>query len=208
MKKIMIKDKRLPIKKFISHRLSLVICKSEGFTLVELLAVIMVIAVIGGVVGAILISTLVGTNKTNALNDVRQNGNYALLQVSKEIEFSRNFYGVSLDGSNYITDCTTPSVSPTPAPVHYGFVKIISDDGQTVVFSCGSSTISSNSASLINTSTVKTTTCFFTCSQSDSFLPPTVGINFTLSQAKSGNFIENNTSVSFSTSATLRNLNR
>lgn len=180
----------------------------EGFTLVELLAVMMVIGVVGSVVGAILISTLVGTNKTNTLDNVRQNGNYALLQISKEIEFSRNFYGVSTNGISYITDCTVPAVSPTPAPTQYGFVKIMSANGQTVVFSCSGSTISSNSASLIDTSSVKTTSCYFTCSQNNPVLPPTVGINFTLSSVKAGSFVENNTSASFSTSVTLRNLNR
>lgn len=180
----------------------------KGFTLVELLAVIMVIGVIGGVAGAILISTLVGTNKTNALDNVRQNGNYALLQISKQVEFSRNFYGVSTNGTSYVTDCTMPVISPTPTPTQYNFIKIMSGDGQAITFSCGSSTISSNSASLIDASNVKTTSCFFTCSQDNLVLPPTIGINFTLSQSKSGNFTENNTSVTFNTSVTLRNTNR
>ncbi len=187
------------------HKFSI---NQKGFTLVELLAVVMVIGVVGSVVGGILISSLVGTNKTNALDNVRQNGNYALLQMSKEIEFSRNFYGVSLNGVGYITDCTIPTVSPTPTPTQYGYVKIMSANGQTVAFSCSGTTISSNSASLIDASTVKTTSCYFTCSQDNLVLPPTVGINFTLSQAKAGNFVENNTSVSFNTSVTLRNLNR
>ncbi len=180
----------------------------KGFTLVELLAVIMVIGVVGGVTGAILISSLIGSNKTNSLDNVRQNGNYALLQVSKAIEFSRNFYGVSTDGVNYITDCTQPQVSPTPTPTQYNYVKIVSSNGQSVVFSCGANTIASNSASLLDVSSVATTACFFSCSQDNLILPPTIGFNFSLSSSKGGNFVENNTSVSFSTSVTLRNLNR
>jgi len=200
--------KRSKILKFINRYLSIIIRKSEGFTLVELLAVIMVIGVVGGIVGSILISSLVGTNKTNNLENVRQVGNFVLLQLSNEIEFSRNFYGVSTDGINYVTDCTTPAISPTPTPVPYSYAKIMSDDGGTIVFSCAASTISSNSASLLDTASVKTDSCFFTCSQDNFVLPPTVGISFTLSQAKEGNFIENKTSVSFSTSVTLRNINR
>jgi len=202
-----INNLQLTIYKRVKCHMSKVTCQ-KGFTLVELLAVVMVIGVVGSVVGGILISSLVGTNKTNALDNVRQNGNYALLQMSKEIEFSRNFYGVSTNGVSYITDCTIPTVSPTPTPTQYGYVKIMSANGQAVTFSCSGNTISSNSASLIDAATVKTTSCYFTCSQDNLVLPPTVGINFTLSQAKAGNFVENNTSVPFNTSVTLRNLNR
>ena len=181
----------------------------KGFTLVELLAVIMVLGVIGGVVGGILISSLIGTNKTNSLESVRQNGNYALSQISKSIEFSRSFEGVSSNNLTYITDCTQPlGVSPTPTPVPYSYIKITSADGNETVFSCSSSTISSNSASLVNGSTIVVSSCSFTCSQDDLVVPPTIGINFTLSDRKGGSFVQNTTSVSFQTSVTLRNLNR
>lgn len=180
----------------------------SGFTLVELLAVMVVIGVVGGAMGTILISSLVGTNKTNSIDNVRQNGNFALFQMSKTIEFSRNFYGVSTDGIQYTTDCTQPAVSPTPTPTKYSYIKIVPDSGQTVVFSCSGTTISSNSASILDTSNVSATSCFFTCSQDSLVLPPTIGIDFSLSQSKPGNFTENKTSVSFSTSVTLRNLNR
>jgi len=190
--------------------------RQGGFTLVELLAVILVIGVVGGVVGGILISSLIGTNKTNSLESVRQNGNYALLQISKSIEFSRSFGGVSLNGVNYITDCTQPQgVSPTPTPVPYFYIKITSNDGNDTVFSCFSSAISSNSASLssnsaslVNPSTIAVSSCYFTCSQDSLVVPPTIGIGFTLSDKKAGNFVENKTSVPFQTSVTLRNLNR
>ncbi len=193
--------------RIINNQLS-TITAERGFTLVELLAVIMVIGVISGVAGAIIISSLVGTNKTNALESVRQNGNYALLQITKQIGFSRNFYGVSTDDENYITDCTVASVSPTPVPVKYSFLKIVGNDGAIIAFSCSGSTISSNSDSLIDATAVKTTSCFFSCTQNNSFLPPTIGVSFTLSQKKAGNFIENITSIPFNSSVTLRNSNR
>lgn len=207
-KRSKIKDLRLKIFKFIIHYSLFINRESKGFTLVELLAVIMILSVVGGVIGAILISTLVGTNKTNSLDNVRQNGNYALLQVSKSIEFSRNFYGVSSDGANYVTNCTDPDISPTPTPTQYSSIKIMSDNGQIVTFSCGGSTISSNSASLIDINTVKTSACFFTCNQENIVQPPTVGINFVLTTARAGNFVENKATIPFSTSVTLRNINR
>lgn len=208
IKRAKIKDLRLKIFKSIIHYPLSINRESRGFTLVELLAVIMVIGVVGGIVGAILISSLVGTNKTNSLDNIRQSGNFALLQTSKEIEFSRNFYGVSTDGINYVTDCTVASVSPTPTPVQYKYAKIMSTNGQIITYSCSSSTISSNSASILDAATVKTDACFFTCSQDNLILPPTIGINFTLTQARVGNFTENKTTVYFNTSVTLRNQNR
>lgn len=175
-----------------------------GFTLVELLAVIMVIAVIGAVVGAIIISTLIGTNKTNSLESVRSSGNFALLQVAKTIEFARGFDGVSTDGVNYTQNCSTQSPP-------YGFIKVTSLQNETTVFSCGSPsspTISSNSASLVDTTAVSVSSCFFTCTQDSIVVSPTIGINFTLSSKKPGSFVENKASIPFKTSVTMRNLNR
>jgi len=51
---------------------------SRGFTLVELLIGITILAVIAGVAGDMVISTIRSYNKSQVLNTVTQNGNYAL----------------------------------------------------------------------------------------------------------------------------------
>lgn len=199
-----------------------------GYTLVELLAVIVIMVVVGSIVATIIVNSLRGTSKTNVLNSVRQNGNYTILQMSKMIAYAQYFNGVSTDGTTYTTNCTglsatpspspspssTPLPTPTPTPTPYKSIKITSFDGGITVFSCNGSadtppnTIASNSASLIDTSAVSlvANSCYFTCTQNGFGLPPTIGINFTLSQAKTSGFAEQNASIPFVTSITMRNI--
>lgn len=184
----------------------------EGYTLVELLAVMAIVVVVGVIVAGILISSLRGGNKSNVLDNVRQNGNDAIAQVAKMITYSQNFNGVSTDGVSYKTNCTQeipPSPSPTPAPIVYQYIKITSFDGGQTVFSCNGSMLASNGASLIDTSTVSVVpnSCYFTCRQTNFGQAPTIGINLTLSDNNSSNFAEKKASVSFQTSVTVRNSN-
>lgn len=189
-----------------------------GFTLVELLTVVAVVAVIGALIGFILTFSLRGTNKTNSTNEVRQNGNYAILQMSKMIEYAKSFDGVSTDGESYTHNCTAaipPSPTPTPTPSQYNYIKITNFDGAQTVFACLSSsppTIASNTASLLDITSVSVDSgsCYFTCSQERITVSPIVGINFSLSKkTKTGGvFNENKASIPFQTSVTMRNLGK
>src|SRR6266540_3152776 len=113
---------------------------SQGYTLIELLAVMTIIVVVGVIVAGILVSSLRGGSKSNVLDNVRENGNFAITQISKMITYSQSFNGVSTDGSFYTTNCapavsTSPSPSPTPTatPTAYKYLKISSfDGGQTI----------------------------------------------------------------------------
>lgn len=66
-----------------SHKghLSLVIGHMSGFTLVELLIVIFVMALIASVSGDVVISTLRSSNKANIINEINQNANFVLSTV-------------------------------------------------------------------------------------------------------------------------------
>ncbi len=178
----------------------------RGYTLIELLVVMIVMVTIGNIVVTILVSSLRGTNKTNVINAVRENGNYAILQMSKMIEFAQNFSGVSLNGISYTSDCLQ-----TPSPL-YNYIKITSFDNAQTIFSCKGPgifpTIASNGADLINTSDVRLTSCYFTCRRSGISQLPTIGINFTLSQKTASVFFEKTASISFETSVLMRNLNK
>jgi prepilin-type N-terminal cleavage/methylation domain-containing protein len=180
----------------------------KGYTLIELLAVIIILVTVGAIITSILVTSLRGGNKSNTVNDVRQNGNYVLSQMSKMIAYARSFDGVSTDGANYVTDCTiTQPPAPTPSitPVLYNYIKISSFDGGQTVFSCTGSTIASNGASLTNSANLNVTNCSFYCSQSNVLAPPTININFSLSKANAGFFVENQTTIPFETSVTPRN---
>ena len=195
----------------------------SGYTLVELLAVMAIIIVVGTIMTGILISSLRGGNKSNALDNVRQNGNDLIAQMSKTIAYAKRFNGVSVNGNSYIINCfqsISASPTPTPTPIKYKFIKITSFDDSVTVFSCnGESDIPSNTlasksdsleaVSLIDTSTVllQPGLCYFSCIQTNFGQSPTIGIYFTLSQITLSNFAEKQATVPFQTSVTMRNNN-
>lgn len=180
---------------------------NKGFTLVELLAVSVVMVAVSVIITATITSSLRGTTKTNTINDVRQNGNYAISQVSKMIEYAKSFGGVSNDGVNFTSSCINLALplTPTPTPPQYSNIKIIGFDNGETIFSC-SSVIASNGASLIDTNLVFVDACSFTCSQDKSTDAPIIGINFSLSKKTTSSLFENKASVSFKTSVKMRNL--
>lgn len=179
---------------------------SKGYTLVELLIVMIVMVTVGMIVAVILVSSLRGTNKAKTIESIRKNGNYTILQMSKMIEFAQSFQGVSADGvSAYTTTCSTPTAQ-------YKYLKITSFDNLQTTFACNLSAnppiISSNSASFINTSEVALTTCYFTCSRTNISDLPVIGISLTLTQKSTSNFFENKYTIPFQTSVVMRNLNK
>ncbi len=178
----------------------------NGYTLIELLVAMTVIITVGLIVVAILVSSLRGTNKAASIENVRVNGNYAILQISRMIEFAQGFEGVSANGADPYT-ITCPQASPTPIYTH---IKIRSFDGGQTIFSCDlpGSKIASNGASLININDVTLTSCNFTCSRTNISQPPIIGINFALNQKSSSSFFEKQASIPFSTSVVIRNLNK
>src|SRR3989344_4471058 len=93
-----IRNKKFRIKPIIRNSL-FIIRKSDGFTLVELLVVILVIFSVGVLISSVLFSALRGANKTNTIDLVRRNGNSAITQMSRMIRYSQSFDGVSIDGS-------------------------------------------------------------------------------------------------------------
>lgn len=185
---------------------SLMSKSNRGYSLIELLIVMVVLVTVGFIVATILVSSLRGTNKAITTETIRRNGNYTILQVSKMIEFAQNFIGVSNDNLNFSSVC--PTASPTP---RYNYIKIKSFDNADTTFSCflnANAPIASNSASLVNPNEVAVTSCYFTCDRSNISQPPVIGISFTLSQKEVSSFFEKRATIPFETSVSMRNLNR
>lgn len=183
----------------------------KGFTLVELLAIIVVIVIVGMILTSILGSSLRGTVKTKTMERIRQNGNYAISQIAKMIGYAKSFDGISINGTTYFTNCVQtvlPDPTPTPTPASYQYVKITAFDSQQTVFSCAQSTIASNSSSLIDQSTITVSSCSFTCSQLNFSDPPVIDLTLTLSNKTEAGFSENTVSIPFQTSIKMRNLSR
>jgi len=195
-----------------NHKSSIINRKPQfGFTLIELLVVILVIFSVGVLISSVLFSALRGTNKTNTIDTVRRNGNFAITQMSRMIRYAKSFNGVSTDGTSYTTNCIVtipPSPTPTPTPVQYSYVRITSFDGGVTTFICNSSSIASQAStlvSLIDTQSVSITNCYFTCLQDSINSPPNIGVNFNLTQKGNPQFFEKKDSVNFQTSVSIRN---
>ena len=164
----------------------------RGYTLIEMLVVIGVLGSIGTIITGIIFVSLRGAQKSDTLEVIRQNGDAALSQMVKNIRYAK-----SLDiPSSCIPSTTVSSVTFTAL-----------DSGQTTL-SCSANTISSNSASLLDTNAVATSTCSFTCFQPTLNDPPTITIQFTLTNKVPSNFIERSGSTSFQSSVSMRNFIR
>jgi prepilin-type N-terminal cleavage/methylation domain-containing protein len=191
---------------------------NKGFTLIELLIVMFILITVGVIASDTFVGALRSGNKTNNINDLRQNGNYIIAQMSKMISYSQSFEGVCKASD----DCSDPGnfslVCADPSAV-YKYIKIKSFDGGETIFSCNGNsdtppnTIASRSASLapqaqdtlIDTTKMKTTSCIFRCFRSSKTVSPTIGVSFTLASANMGSLAENNSSIVFETSIKPRN---
>lgn len=208
------------MKKITNYKL-LITNNEEGFTLIELLATMIVILAVGIIMGGILIGAIRSNNKASTLTTVKQNGTYAISQISKMIRYAKSFDGVTTDDTSpsptYTTDCTVASVgalTPTPTPVAYKRVKITSFDEGVTTFACLPGgvgippKIASNGAELIDTTGVTLNACNFGCLQASINAPPVISIDFNLSQSKSTVFAEQKSKLDFHTSVSFRNWTR
>jgi len=181
-----------------------------GFTLVELLASIIVFVAVGSVVAGIVTSSLRGVNKTNVIENIRQSGNYTLAQISRNIEYAAAFGGLSNDGVDYVMSCPS-SEAPTPAPVvtQYRFIKITPLDRSPVIYNCGGSTLTittlSGTIPFIDRDAFSFTDCKFICTQTRSTDTPIIGISFSLGPKDKGLVENSSPPVLFQTSVTIRN---
>jgi type II secretory pathway pseudopilin PulG len=168
--------------------------RGGGFTLVELLVVSGIFIIITTTIVSILFIILRGTKKSDSIIIVRQNGEQAMAQMVRIMRFAK-----SLDDPCPLTD--PKSVTITAA-----------DLAQTVyTFTCPSAPaptpnfIDLNSTKLTNDATVVVDNCSFVCTQ-QSGSSPTIGISFTLSKKNLSGLPEENSTIPFKSSVTLRNI--
>jgi len=164
----------------------------KGFTLIELVVVAGVFVSVSSIILSIFIISLRGSRKSELILTMKQNGNFAMSQMIKQIRYAQ-----SIDAP---ASCV-PSVTQSS-------ITITSLDGGQTTFSCQTSptsSIASNSASLVDTNQVRVNACSFVCSQPTASEPPTVTISFTLLPKNASVLSENTGSVPFTTSVTMRN---
>lgn len=195
-------------------QLSIVNCYklTQGFTLVELLAAIVVLAICGTIIVGIVTTALRGTNKTNNVEAIRQNGNYALTRIAKSIEYAEVFHGLSNNGTDYVRTCPH-SASPTPVPIKtdYEFLKLKPfGSSSSIIYSCSLGPILRlGNDSLIDTNSISLKSCSISCIQKNLTDVPIIRISFKLRPKNSIILLEGSTpDIVFQTSVTPRNFKK
>lgn len=151
---------------------------SKGFTFIELLVAMVVIMVIGVIVGSIIFSSLRGTNKTNAITVVRQNGNNAIEQMSKMI---RNAKKID-DPLNCVTPINSAYITFTNFDNTQTTLQCCNALSPRTIKSFGLGGSCATGSRFVDTDTgVTLVDCSFTCSQNTSFDAKTINISFSLS---------------------------
>jgi prepilin-type N-terminal cleavage/methylation domain-containing protein len=175
--------------------------RNLGFTLIELLVVMVILTTVGSLAVVMLSSALRGANKTETINKVRQSGNYATLQLSKQLQYSECINGLSLDGSTYTNSCTDGA--------SYTYLKYsafgATDASPSInhILTCSNVIKDEDGVNAIDfLDSGLTINCHFACSGVYPTSQPTINISFTLSKAGSA---DKSASIDFNTSITPRN---
>lgn len=131
----------------------------NGFSLVEILIVISIFGIIGVLATRSVFMTLRGAKKSESLVRVRENVNYSLAVIERQL---RNAESIT---------CPNPSTD---------LLNYVSLEGTNTSFSCAIAAttghIASGSARL-TADDIQVTDCSFTCTQSDLNNPPSVKIS-------------------------------
>lgn len=139
----------------------------KGFTLIEILVVIAIFAVIGLLSTRSLFLTLRGAKKSDSLVRVRENVNYSLSVIERQL---RNAESVT---------CPNPSTS---------ILEYVSIEGTETSFTCntgGSDKYIASGSSRLTSEDILVTSCSFSCSQLDINNPPVVAISLEAEDSES-----------------------
>lgn len=193
---------------------------NAGYTLVELLSVMMILVILTSVITGILFSITRGSRKTQITSDVSQQGQYAMSIISNTIINSLGLFSATDYSGNPPYTGSSLNCSKTLADIPPGvkgvkMKELVLNDfeaGTTHSLSCDAGppqTIQRDSLSLIDTDKLEiiygNSTCYFMCTQPDSFTPPQIEIYFELKQVGTVNFIEQQSVAQMKSSVTLRN---
>lgn len=142
----------------------------RGFSLIEIMVVITIFAVLGIIVTSSVILTLAGAKKSESLIRVRDNLNYSLSVIERNIRNANSVPDCSDTGSNIIS-----YLDQNGALASFSCIT----NGTDSYFASGSSRLTSNSIKIVDCSSV------FKCTPSAANTPPLVEINVTVRDASS-----------------------
>jgi prepilin-type N-terminal cleavage/methylation domain-containing protein len=125
----------------------------RGISLIEILVVIMIFAILGILISRVILVTLRGSGKSDSLVKIRENLDYSLSIIEREI---RNAETISC---------------PSATQVNY-----TNSRGTSASFSCQSSRVASGSAWLTSDE-VSITACSFICTAASGHVPPSLTVS-------------------------------
>lgn len=146
----------------------------RGMSLMEVLVVITIFAVLGILVTQSVVLTLQGSRKSESIVKARENLDYSLSIIERQIRSASSVYS----DSSY----TAPCPNTNPRAIYY-----LDQNGSRGSFSCvntgaDNSYIASGSARLTNDA-VKVTSCSFVCTPGTATNPPLITVDVALKEA-------------------------
>lgn len=169
----------------------------RGFTLLEVMIAIGVMAIISVTIAQVFIATTKSNTKTELMKDIKQNGDYALGFITRDLQNA-------ISVSSVCTAYPAPTSSSTMNALSY-----VTADGVNAILSCdiGSGQlyrITSTSEPLTTSNLTIDATCGFRCvTYADD--PTKVTIQFTLKQRNTSSDVRDAAQASFTSTVSLRN---
>jgi prepilin-type N-terminal cleavage/methylation domain-containing protein len=157
----------------------------SGMSLLEVLVVVAIFAILGILVTRAVILTLQGSQKSDSLVKVRENLDYSLSIIERQIR-----------SANSITPCPNPDST---------IINYLDQSGNASSFSCvtnGTDSYIASGSARLTSNNVGITSCSIACTVSGGINPPLVTIDLTLKDAFASGV--QNTTVSSSTQIYLR----
>jgi prepilin-type N-terminal cleavage/methylation domain-containing protein len=184
--------------------------KNLGFTLIEMLVVISSLALLILAGSNLFFASLFGSGKTEAIKEVRQNGEYALKVIEETI---KNSYGVRTCVPGNQEGDKPPLVDPpkivvkdkTNNEITFQALRFTLDDGSEIYRIASISSLSPNSPYYLTSNKVKVGNFKVDCADVQENLPSKISFGFKLVIGKADYTPERKASINFSATVTSRN---
>ena len=152
----------------------------KGFTLVELLVVVSILLISVGIAGDLIITVIRSYNKTKILNEIEQNGNYAMAKIAYDLRNAKTINGAVGPASISIVDVNDQQITYT-----VGSVSAVNPS--TITTGVISRTLGGVSEYMTSNDATEgvNVVCSGSCFSEVSTDPETIKIDFTISQGPS-----------------------